>query len=744
MIFFYISSILLVTIFYTILMPLTDTISDIVDTIIPTAVPSSIDGRQKLREAWFTEEVITNLWDDLIRRFEAALPIYQRWVEWNLALREALSLQHIEAWEATTQDLSTALENFIAQHPNSISSTIEAQTTAFTQRAESELTTQVQNQLEQHPIIGWIANIVNISASDIVNYWRERVSGNASWFSLIGILFGLFGFRNSTLFQDHISSINEFTSNLTSEDPSTTTVVPPVTWNDGDQTRVIEEGEERREWETWAATSWGYVIISYMSGVQRVENSDTLAVYERLWNLSYQNILEKIGEVELEWWNLKPWEIERVFWIPTTPENEETFFSIIQWVVWPYSTSFFNSMFVPQTNIWSIIFETWSTSQYSEIALEVFTREELDRIKETDYQELQLNELSRLSVLYCKWIYWRNIWHLQSAIWNISSSVRDFIFWEQVQQALDTLRFASEDNELYPESVALVFSNILSWRTYINSNTHNLTTGRAGFENLSGQDIERVDAIVRFRNQVTDIIPQEFSLWIPWFNQRFNNQLNYWKILSLYLMMGWRDLSQRTQMDNIVIYTWVYNLFEWSEQWLYESAMIESIWEESNHLSEDQRNMLTLILFRVVESNRNSYVEGVARVATLTHEVIKDQILWDVPISERLKDYLAYAVEVGWAYALWRILSLFPTTRAVLFVTWWVTIWAVLILSREVVYQQLSTEMQAQFDSFLEANLGWDSGLSAERLRGNIESWSISPTDLISRLNESIESGLSS
>jgi hypothetical protein len=729
-------------------MPLQETALELAQDIISPEPTESIDWRQKLRDAGFTQEAISGLWDELIQRFEAALPIYSRGVEGNLALREALSMQQVEANEATGDQLSIALEEFINAHPSSIGwsiqQTAQEQIDTFTTNATQELTDGIQNQLEQRPIISWIAEkILGISSSDIVNYGIEKARGNWKMLSLIGIAFALFWLGKSNMFQEHIDSLTGFVPNIWLD------WILPTTDNQAQENLDIVDNSDKVgtvsfETKSRAATSWWYLILTYMSWNRAVESSDSLAVYEILWEKSLNEARDDFENLEYEGGKIKPGEILRVFWIEGSWEDEVEHFNTIKWIVWPYTNSFLNSMFTPHSNVHEIILKSDSSGNFSDAALELFTLEELNRIQWSNgYNTLQIDELSRLTILYCKSFYGNNVEHLQQAIWEVSSSVKDFIFGWEVQAVFNNLTSTNRNEELYPASVWEVFANILTGDQYINSNTHALTTWRSGFEGMNSDDIDKIDAIVSFRNQITDIIPAEFSLWIPGFATRFWNQLDYAKVLSLYVMLGWKDLTERTEMDDILIYTWVYNLFEWSDQWLYESAALEKLGDDSDDLSEDQKNVLTMVLFRTVEANRNWYIDWVARVASLWHGLVTDQILWDLDVNPRVKDYLAYTLETAWAYGLWRILSLFPTTRAVLFVTWWVTIWAVLLLSREGIYQWLSNEIQAEFDLFLENNLAWDSGLSWPEIRSHINNWETWPLKLISNLNAGINESLS-
>jgi hypothetical protein len=74
-------------------------------------------------------------------------------------------------------------------------------------------------------------------------------------------------------------------------------------------------------------------------------------------------------------------------------------------------------MFTPHSNVTTLILKSDSSNEFSAAALELFTLEELGRIQGSNgYNTLQIDELSRLTILYCKSFYGDNVEHLQSAV----------------------------------------------------------------------------------------------------------------------------------------------------------------------------------------------------------------------------------------------------------------------------------------------------------------------------------------
>jgi len=598
-------------------MPLSETLQDLATDIIPDSDTENFDGKQQLREAGFSDDVIDELWDDLISRFETALPIYARGIEWNLALREALSLQHVEAWEATAEQVSTALEAFIAEHPHNISGHIEAGANTIRERARTQATSQVEQQIQQRPLLWWIANIMNIEASDIVDYGVERASGNAASFSLIGLVFVFLGFRNSTIFQDYLDSTDTPTP-TNSED-----------WE------IPADRETPDEWDTdEAPAEWREITVEdekfifYSSGANLIIGLN--GVRENT-NISADNILR---------------------WLKDTPFNEissltETQRSELMWDVEEGESDLLDEIFTSLTSdttetllrvglTASSISNTldpdgdgtvneWLEIYFGETAQA--GRERLQQILEAsqtpnfNWRELTFWEISQLYISSIPALRIPAVRALWEWFWEVRSFFGDGVI-----------------NEDYPENMYILPRHILEgfWtgmannvltNEYINSSNADVTR-LVLWESPSESDIEIMERIFAVKDylQSPEFLTSD-KLWLsPEQRDLFTRNLDYAGVLSLYaILWGIPDInSVNTVSLPILLFAVSKIIWSWNNTESYQGTLY--LWNyirevflsgDSRGLSDDEMDVMRIYGRRLLDAIVLSHLDGIYRTLWL-------------------------------------------------------------------------------------------------------------------------------
>ncbi len=478
-------------------------------------------------------------------------------------------------------------------------------------------------------------------------------------------------------------------------------------------------------------TIW-YKIIALQSWIKKEDNKNTLATYDTVWAMSLDDIYGKLKEVDAD----PSIDVISAFWLNPNTDPKLAKDAIVS-IVWPFSWSLLRSTFSQISNIKQLLFID-DANTFTQEAREIFSMSEMSHMKavQYDYSKMPFSVVSRLTALY-----WKNrsvSWyaHLTQSISDTGNSVQEFILWWELMASIQALWASKKQSDIYPKNFANLFRNIL-WTDSLWGSAEELRQSEHGKDiAFTASEIQKLDKFVLFRDKSIEVIRKEYGLGMDNFEVIFDRKNDLAAIITLYLLLDGKDIDSLDNNEKLIVHTWVYEVLG-NEKWKYRAAILDALTKENSELNEDQKNILTIIFFRFLETNRNETLSLIKTTLDTGHETLKDIVIPAIPkslkIEKQNEDALMYILQGSGALILWKVLAFTPHIRAALFVASGLTLWAVYLFAQDSVYASLNHDIQTKYNTFLEEHIWWGSG---SQIRQDIVSGKIDTDKLIEKLKD--------
>lgn len=662
----------------------------------------------------------------LIERFKNHLTLYQSGPEANIALlheritSEQLStveqkIVALEKWiteqEATSNTQVASLwEQATEAVTNAVSEAAESAVDKVTWAATDAVTQKVDGVvkwfLSQLPFI-WDSLAGNFSIGNWLKWIIASLFGAGSFF------WGFFSFWKAEAGEREVTEI-PVPPEVPAEEvkPVTSVVVPEVIKSEDPS--ELESPEENRKSREALKTAW-YNILIQMSGLDYGENLWITRVYQQMHNKSINDLTVALaGEDPKSELNIDG--------------SDDTFVrSAILGIVWPINKPVLESRLSVE-GIKNILFDkSW---EQTEIAKKYLGVEVIQKIQEKDFQytSLDLDVLSILLSLSFKDLILSLGGKAFEEISSFWVGIKDIVFSQQTYTAISSIANINQMQEsIYPESIALAFAskNILAGKDSLKLSIDQIREWEEEKIPEWGPNYKKLEEIIAFKDSVLKNIPETYSFGLAGFDENFKDTVNYWKILSLYVLLEGKDPTNLDSFWKVILYSWILRTLTGESQSGYLVKMAESLVENNDTSTEDEK-VLTAVLYRISDAERNSMIGRVNRIKWAVDTTIETQL------NEHIKDPFALKMAI-WAVEIWGIALLLkfllrmPVLRAVLVATSGVVAMSIFFGLKEGIYRKLDSDIAWYYEDYIDALIEatWNFE-SREKLEASINRWDTS------------------